>query len=90
MVEEIFCTMIGYAKITDVSGKSKTAFLNEAEIGDVIKFTMPLRKVSYGAVNQSENVIFCENLRTGGVSILTPNKINRVIAKFTLEPTKEI
>lgn len=84
----VFCEMIGYAKIKGISGISKTGFLKEAELGDVIKFTFPLRKTSYGAVNHNENVIFCENLRTNRVSILTPNQINRVISKFTLEQIK--
>ena len=75
------------AEIVSVYGKSTTGAFKDAAIGDKIIFTCPMTKAGrrldsggYGTTYAKR--IHIENVRTGGVSDLTFNQIERVLKNF--------
>jgi len=78
------------AYISAIYGKSTTGAFKDASVGDKIIFTCPMTKAgrrpdSGGYGTTYAKYIHIENARTGGVSDLTFNQIERVLKNFELE-----
>ena len=79
------------ATITEARGNSTTGAFKGAKVGDKIYFTCPMTRAGYRHGGNGlhgttyAKYIHIENVRTGGVSDLTFNQIEKTLKNFEFE-----